>query len=55
MRINPKQNQPIKISNIELEDVNKFVYLGATISQQCEGLEDIKGRVSKSNISHYKT
>lgn len=33
MRIKPKQNQPIKISNIELEDVNKFVYLGATISQ----------------------
>lgn len=34
MEINLKQNQPIKINNIELEDVNRFVYLSVSVSQQ---------------------
>lgn len=54
MRINPKQNQPIKINNRELEDVDKFVYLGATVSQQGGGMEDMKGRVSKARSAFIK-
>lgn len=54
MRINPKQNQPIKINNRELEDVDKFVYLGATVSQQGGGMEDMKGRVSKARSTFIK-
>lgn len=54
MRINPKQNQPIKISDTELEDVNRFVYLGATVSQQGGGMEDMRGRVSKARSAFTK-
>lgn len=54
MRINLKQNQPIKISNIELEDLVKFVYLGATVSQQGRGMEDMRGRVSNARPAFTK-
>lgn len=54
VRINPKQNQPIKISNIELKDVNKLVYLGAMVSNQGGGMEDMRGRVSKARSAFTK-
>jgi hypothetical protein len=47
MKINPNQDQPVKINNTELEDVNKL-YLGATVSQQGGGMGDMRGRVSKA-------
>ena len=49
MLINPKEEQPIKINDTELEDVNKFVHHGATVSQQGGGIEDMRGRVSKQD------
>ena len=54
MRINPKQHQPIKVSETELEDINTFVYLGATVSKQGEGMEDLKGRIVKARIVFFR-
>lgn len=39
----------MKLRNIELEDVNRFVYLGAIVSQQ-EGMEDREVSVSKTTL-----
>lgn len=39
----------MKVRNIELEDVNRFVYLGAIVSQQ-EGMEDREVSVSKTTL-----
>lgn len=50
MRINPNQNQPIKINNIEFEDVD----LGAIVSQQWGGIDDMRGRVSKARSAFTK-
>jgi hypothetical protein len=54
MRMNPRQNQPIKINIIEIEGVNRFVYLGATNLQQKGGMCDVKGRVSKARSAFIK-
>ena len=54
MRINPKQHQPIKVSETKLEDINTFVYLGATVSKQGGGMEDLKGRIVKARIVFFK-
>lgn len=40
----------MKVRNIELEDVNRFVYFGAIVSQQGEGMEDREVSVSKTTL-----
>lgn len=51
-RINPK-HQPMKLNNMELEHVNTFLYLGATISKQGGGLEDMRRSYSFTGMSYF--
>ena len=48
MRINARQSDPIVVENNVIEDVEKFMYLGATVSKEGGGTEDLKSRVSKA-------
>ena len=47
MRVNARNNEAITANDLELEDVEKFIYLGATVCKQGGGQEDIKARLGK--------
>ena len=44
MRVNARNNEVITVNDKALEDVEKFIYLGATVCKQGGGDEDIKAR-----------
>ena len=47
MRVTARNNEPITVNGLALEDVEEFNYLGATVGKQGGGEEDIKTRLGK--------
>ena len=48
MRINARNQNAIKLRGQDIEDVEKFTYLAATVCKEGDGMKDIKSRLSKS-------
>lgn len=48
MRINARRVEKIRVQDEEVEEVNEFVCLGAKVSKDGGGTEDIKNRLSKA-------
>ena len=48
MRMNSRREDKVMIGREEVEDVKEFVYLGATVTKEGGGTEDIKNRLSKA-------
>ena len=48
LRLNTRNKEPVMIKDQEIEDVEKFVYLGATGSNVGGGTENINNRVLKA-------
>ena len=49
LRINSRNNDVVEVNARGIEDVDRFVYLGATVSKEGEGTEDIHNRVVKAS------
>ena len=49
LRINSKQQTDLVLDNQKIENVEEFVYLGATVSTTGGGTEDMKKRISKAS------
>ena len=45
LRINSRNNDVVEVNGQEIEDVDRFVYLGATVSKEGEGTQNIHNRV----------
>jgi hypothetical protein len=54
LRINSKCNSKIMIENQELNDVDKYTYLGANVNKLGGGAEDIGNRIRKAMTSFVK-
>ena len=54
MRVNARNNEAITANGLALEDVEKFIYLGATVCKQRGGDEDIKARLGKAKGAFVK-
>ncbi|KAL9972125.1 hypothetical protein ACROYT_G018376 [Oculina patagonica] len=54
LRVNAKNNEAITVNGLALEDVEKFIYLGATVCKQRGGEEDIKARLGKARGAFVK-
>ena len=54
MRLNVKNKQPITINGKDMEDVNNFVYLGATVSNTGGTNEDLRRRLGFARSAFYK-
>ena len=48
MRMNTRRENKVMIGREEVEDVEEFLYLGATVTKESGGTEDIKKRLSKA-------
>ena len=48
LRINSWSNDVVEVNGRGIEDVDRFVYLGATVSKEGGGTEDIQSRVVKA-------
>ena len=48
LRINSRNNDMVEVNGQGIEDVDRFVYLGATVSKEGGGTEDIHNRVVKA-------
>ena len=48
IKLNPKDNDPIVLRGQEIEGVDRFVYLGATITPEGEGRGDLKNRIARA-------
>ena len=48
LRINSRNNDVVEVNGRGIEDVDRFVYLGATVSKEGGGTEDIQNRVVKA-------
>ena len=48
LRINSRSNDVLEVNGRGIEDVDRFVYLGATVSKEGGGTEDIQNRVVKA-------
>ena len=48
LRINSRNNDMVEVNGKGIEDVDRFVYLGATVSKEGGGTEDIHNRVLKA-------
>ena len=48
MKINSKKNDPIRIDDHELEDVEEFDYLGSRTTADGDAMRDVKARLSKA-------
>lgn len=46
MKINVRNNTPLKIGDTNLEEVDEFVYLGSTITKDGGAVEDVKRRIN---------
>ena len=49
LRINSRNNDVVEVNGRGIEDVDRFVYLGATVSKEGGGTEDIHNRVVNNN------
>ena len=47
-RVNARNNKAITVNGPALEDIEKFIYQGATVCKQGGGEEDIKARLGKA-------
>ena len=54
MRVNARNNEAITVNGLALEDVEKFIYLGATVCEQGGGDEDIKATLGKARGAFVK-
>ena len=54
MRVNARNNEAIKANGLALEDVEEFIYLGATVCKQGGGGEDINARLGKARGAFVK-
>ena len=54
MRENARKNEALTVNGLALEDIEKFTYLGATVSKQGGGEEDIKARLGKARGAFVK-
>ena len=52
MRINSRYDDRIYIDGEEVEDVDKFVYLGATLTKSGGGMGDMENRISKGRNAY---
>ena len=52
MRMNARREDKVMIERKEVEDVEEFVYLGATVTKECGGTEDIK-KTSKQGTGSF--
>ena len=50
---NATQNQNIVIGNLSFEHVEKFRYLGVTVTNTNDMREEIKRRINMGNASYY--
>jgi hypothetical protein len=50
---NAGQNQHIRIANESFENVAKFKYLGTTITNENEILDEIKSRLNSGNACYH--
>ena len=53
MRMNARREDKVMIERKKVEDVEEFVYLGATVTKEGGGTEDIKKRLSKAQGAFY--
>ena len=53
MRMSARREDKVMIERKEVEDVEEFVYLGATVTKEGGGTEDIKKRLSKAQGAFY--
>ena len=51
--MNARREDKVMIERKEVEDVEEFVYLGATVTKEGGGTEDIKKRLSKAQGAFY--
>jgi hypothetical protein len=54
LRINSKCNSRVQIGDQQLNEVNKYTYLGATVNERGGGEEDIGNRICKARTSFMK-
>lgn len=54
VRVNARNNEAITVNGLALKDVEKFIYLGATVCKQGGGEEDIKARLGKARGAFVK-
>jgi len=55
MRTNAQREDKVKIGNEEAEEVEEFVYLGATVTKDGGGTGDIMKRLSKARGAPFST
>ena len=48
LQINSRNNDTVEVNGQEIEDVDRFVYLGATVAKEGGGTQDIHNRVVKA-------
>ena len=48
MRVNEKNQDPVKLHHEEIKEVDKFFYLGSVVSKDGRTDEDIKSRINKA-------
>ena len=53
MRSNARRQDRVKIGEDEVEEVEEFVYLGATVRKDGGGTEDIRNRLNKARRAFY--
>ena len=51
MRINNRQEDPVKLDQKDIKEVDKFVYLGSVVSKDGGADEDIKCRINKARYT----
>lgn len=51
MRINSRQQDPVKLDQKEIKEVDKFVYLGSVVSKDGGADEDIRCRINKARYA----
>jgi len=53
MRMNTRREDKVMTGSEEVEDVEEFVYLGATVTKEDGGTEDINKRLSKAQRAFF--
>ena len=54
LRLNTTSNEPVRVDEQDIEDLERFVYLGASISMSGGTEEDIKARLGKARTAYNK-
>ena len=50
MRINARNQERIQINGQDIEEVEQFTYLGATVCKEGGGMKDLKNRLSNQEV-----